>query len=106
MTFKDETAPYVYTKTMGFSSLDRPVFDKFRLVKENAADASQETQEATQKAQEVNSPQYALLSDYEAVRGQIDGILHDIDTLREQISKQRPAGKSKKDDREEKESEE
>lgn len=32
--FKDENAPYIYSKTMGFSSLDRPIFEKFRLVKE------------------------------------------------------------------------
>lgn len=35
VTFKDENAPYVYTKTMGFSQLDRPLFEKFRLVKED-----------------------------------------------------------------------
>ena len=34
ITFKDETSPYVYTKTMGFSQLDRPVFEKYKLVKE------------------------------------------------------------------------
>lgn len=34
VTFRDETAPYVYTKTMGFSQLDRPVFEKYRLIKE------------------------------------------------------------------------
>lgn len=106
VTFKDETAPYVYTKTMGFSSLDRPVFDKFRLVKENAAETSQEAHETTPKVQEVNSPQYALASDYEALKRQFDSMQNDIDALREQISKQRTAGKSKKDDREEKESEE
>lgn len=36
VTFKDETSPYVYTKTMGFSQLDRPVFEKYKLVKEEA----------------------------------------------------------------------
>ena len=35
VTFKDENAPYVYTKTMGFSQLDRPIFEKYRLVKED-----------------------------------------------------------------------
>lgn len=35
VTFKDETAPYIYTKTMGFSQLDRPSFEVFKLVKEN-----------------------------------------------------------------------
>lgn len=37
VTFKDENAPYVYTKTMGFSQLDRPIFEVFRLVKEEMA---------------------------------------------------------------------
>jgi hypothetical protein len=32
--FVDETAPYCYTKTMGLSQLDRPVFKRFRLVEE------------------------------------------------------------------------
>lgn len=35
VTFKDETSPYIYTKTMGFSQLDRPIFDKYRLIKED-----------------------------------------------------------------------
>ena len=39
VTFKDETAPYVYTKTMGFSQLDRPVFEKYKLVKEESEEA-------------------------------------------------------------------
>ena len=38
VTFKDETSPYIYTKTMGFSQLDRPIFDKYKLVKEEATE--------------------------------------------------------------------
>lgn len=37
LTFKDETAPYIYTKTMGFSQLDRPTFERWRLTKEEVA---------------------------------------------------------------------
>lgn len=37
VTFKDENAPYCYTKTMGFSQLDQPRFEKYRLVKEEPA---------------------------------------------------------------------
>lgn len=33
ITFRDENSPFIYVKTMGFSQLDRPVFDKFKLVK-------------------------------------------------------------------------
>lgn len=36
ITFKDETAPFCYVKTMGFSSLDRPTFERYRLVKEES----------------------------------------------------------------------
>lgn len=35
VTFKDENSPYIYTKTMGFSQLDRPIFEVFRLTKED-----------------------------------------------------------------------
>lgn len=35
ITFKDENTPYIYTKTMGFSQLDRPIFEKYRLIKED-----------------------------------------------------------------------
>lgn len=35
VTFKDETAPYVYTKTMGFSQLDQPIFERYKLIKED-----------------------------------------------------------------------
>ena len=37
ITFKDENAPYVYTKTKGFSPLEPAVFEKYRLVKEDDA---------------------------------------------------------------------
>lgn len=36
VSFKDESAPYVYSKTMGFSQLDQPIFKKFRLVEEES----------------------------------------------------------------------
>ena len=42
ITFKDETQPFVYTKTKGFSPLEQPVFEKYRLVK------VEETQNVTQ----------------------------------------------------------
>lgn len=56
VTFKDEQAPYVYTKTQGFSQLDRPVFEKYRLVKE----------------EEPAAPEFALRSDIEAIRNEIE----------------------------------
>lgn len=42
VTFKNETAPYIYTKTMGFSQLDRPMFERFKLVKEEVEEKPRE----------------------------------------------------------------
>lgn len=36
VTFKNESEPYMYTKTMGLSQLDKPVFEKYKLIKEQA----------------------------------------------------------------------
>ena len=30
VSFKNENSPYIYTKTMGFSQSDKPVFEKYR----------------------------------------------------------------------------
>ena len=39
VTFKNESEPYMYTKTMGLSQLDRPVFEKYKLIKEQAQES-------------------------------------------------------------------
>ena len=44
ITFKDETAPYIYSKTMGFSQLERPIFEKYKLVKEEPNEIGAENQ--------------------------------------------------------------
>lgn len=49
VTFKDETLPYVYTKTMGFSQLDQPVFEKYKLIKEEVADDNQTIENSVAK---------------------------------------------------------
>lgn len=40
VTFRDESLPYIYTKTMGFSQMDRPTFDKYKLVKEGVEEVT------------------------------------------------------------------
>lgn len=35
VTFKDETSSHIYTKTMGFSQLETPKFEKYKLIKED-----------------------------------------------------------------------
>ena len=65
VTFKDETAPYVYTKTMGFSQLETPRFEKYKLVKEEP----NHMQEAPNTI-----PAYAEKSEIEAIWNEIEEI--------------------------------
>ena len=65
VTFKDETAPYIYVKTRGFSQLEEPVFEQFQLVK---VDNSQKVAESEQ----TTSTEYALKSDLSALQQEID----------------------------------
>ena len=65
VTFKDETAPYIYVKTRGFSQLEEPIFEQFQLVK---VDNSQKAAEPEQ----TTSTEYALKSDLTALQEEID----------------------------------
>lgn len=60
LMFKDENGPYVYVKSMGNSQFDQPVFEKFRLVKEEA-----------NVPQQVAQPEYVLKSEFEELRNEI-----------------------------------
>jgi hypothetical protein len=65
VTFKDETAPFIYVKTRGFNQLEEPVFEQFQLVK---VDNSQKTTDPAQ----TESPEYALKADITALQSEID----------------------------------
>lgn len=83
ITFKDETLPYIYTKTMGFSQLDRPIFEKYRLVKENGSVASSEAYTDTIKENVTNTSNYAEKSEIEAIRKEIDSLWESVKLLQE-----------------------
>ena len=89
VTFKDETAPFVYTKTMGFSQLDRPVFETFRLVREE--EAAQDRSESTRgddSKKNIDLSDYALKTDLEELREELSALHADFE--------KRTASKSKK----------
>lgn len=71
ITFIDENAPYCYVKTMGFSQLDRPRFEKYRLVKEEEP----QPQEATQQA----PVEYATKHDVEDIWKELKEIREKFD---------------------------
>ena len=78
VTMRDDTGPYLYEKTMGFSQLDQPIFRKARIVFEDAAQTSQEKQEQPSTPAVV----YAELSQLEALR---DAVAADLNALRSMI---------------------
>ena len=81
VTFKDETAPYVYTKTMGFSQLETPRFEKYRLVKEEPI----QTQEEASNIKLDNLP----------TKDDIDSIWVEIEALKREIFKSTQQKKKK-----------
>lgn len=83
VTFKDENAPYVYTKTMGFSQLDRPIFEKYRLVKEQTDD----TEPLEPKGD--NSTLKDAKVDLEAIKSDISKIWDEINVLKKKIDSAR-----------------
>ena len=74
VTFKDERQPYCYVKTMGFNQLDRPVFEKYRLVKEDDAQERTESPVTKDSAEALENTPYALKSDLAALWDAIEAL--------------------------------
>ena len=77
VTFKDETAPYIYTKTMGFSQLDAPKFDKYKLVKETPVEPSNLPQNDNLNLEPINDTIDGIKSEIETIWNEIEGIKND-----------------------------
>ena len=43
VTFRDETAPYIYTKSMGFGQQDTPIFEKYKKVEDESEPRNEST---------------------------------------------------------------
>ena len=91
VTFKDETAPYIYTKTMGFSQLDVPRFDKYKLVKES-------TEESSKPPQEDTSDSKAILDTIDGMKVDIVRIWDEIDDIKNGHVKARSAKRDRNED--------
>jgi hypothetical protein len=89
--FRDETGPYIYSKSMGYSQLDTPRFDKYRLVKEEDAPVSTcEPHTEVLNDKTDNLPTYALKSEFDALQELVGTLAEDVDLLK---SKRQPAKK-------------
>ena len=81
ITFKDENAPYCYVKTMGFNQLDRPTFERYRLVKENAPSETRESPTAHEQPASTKNTTCATKDD-------LDAIWDELDALKERLKAQ------------------
>lgn len=83
--FKDEIAPFIYVKTMGYSPLDKPILDVYKREDYTSAPA----QEAASNAK--NDPVIEKMQD------DINSILDDIDGIKKRLYN-RPKRKETADD--------
>ena len=74
VSFRDENLPFLYTKTMGFSQLEPPKFEKYRLVKEESE--SPQTDAETQKP--TNTSYDDLKAEIEAIRSDVEGLKNKV----------------------------
>lgn len=85
VTFKDETAPYIYTKTMGFSPLDIPRFEIYKQV----PDPTQEQQPTEQGVTEMES----IRNEMNNMKQEISALWQSLDELKYDRGRQNGAGK-------------
>lgn len=81
VSFRDENLPFLYTKTMGFSQLEPPKFEKYRLVKEETQTAQIELSED----KPIKYTAYVEKSEFDAVLSDIEAIKKDIADLKEGV---------------------
>lgn len=78
VTFKIEGKPIVMEKSMGFSQLEAPKIEKYRLVKEEPIIAQEEPIK-----EETDKSSYALKTDLEPIFDSIKALKEDIKSLQE-----------------------
>lgn len=79
ITFKDETQPFVYTKTKGFSPLEQPVFEKYRLVKvDDSQNVVQNTPITPETAFNAEKQINLLWDEVNALKSKIKGVKDDV----------------------------
>lgn len=101
ITFKDESQPYCYVKTMGFNQLDRPIFERYRLVKEETPSEVVKSPTANAEVQEGINATYALKSDLGALWDEIDAIKESLKAQGEKkATKQKKATETEDEDNE------
>lgn len=84
VTFRDENAPYIYTKTLGFGQFDSPTFEKYKLTKETAQN-TRRAESAPPRVKAEDLPDYVTKAEYEALCDEIDSIKEAVEKLRKEL---------------------
>lgn len=77
--FKIESQPYICTKTLGFSQLDQPIFEIYRLIKEDIP------AEREQIVEEKTAVEYLPLMEGDKIKEELSKMKSDLDFLKECI---------------------
>lgn len=89
ITFFNETQPYCYKKTMGFSPLDHPTFERYKIVKEEVAEE-----------QQTENTEPAWKSDFDSFQAQLDDLRKEVQTLKNRAKTTAKKKEEVKDDSE------
>lgn len=82
VTFIDENAPYCYTKTVAMGQLDRPIFEKYRLVKEDDAPVPAEAPQKPVETPHVDLSKFAMKDDVAVFKGELEALKADLESFR------------------------
>ena len=74
ITFKNETEPFMYTKTKGISPLEQPVFEMFKLVKVDYQHMPQSNAKTSEMSFDAESQIKLLWDEINALKGKIKGV--------------------------------
>jgi len=78
MTFKIENQPYVCEKAQGFSQFEGPIFNKYKLVKE-------EPNLANSGVLDNDPTNYATMDEITALKGEIEALKKDLEMMKEGV---------------------
>ena len=79
VTFKIESQPFICTKTLGFSQLDQPIFEVYRLVKED------NNIKSDPEVVEMPAVEYFSLKEGQRIADEMAKMREEIDFLKEYI---------------------
>lgn len=84
VTFVDENAPYVYTKTRK-SQFEQPVFEKLRLVREEDVPQNAHNPHTQDVSQDpINTTNYATKAEIEALSASYQALQAEVDALKKE----------------------